>query len=71
MYGELHRNFSKGLEITSIGKDQKEMLKYLVTSLQKLIDLITREAVEYGKWGYKDVAQRYHDDNMIRLDFDI
>lgn len=30
-----------------------------------------REAVEYGKWGYKDVAQRYNDDNVVRLDFDI
>lgn len=38
--------FSKGLEITSIGKDQKEMLKYLVTFVKKLIDLMTHAFVE-------------------------
>ena len=30
-----------------------------------------RETVEYGKWGYKDVAQRYNDDDTVRLDFTI
>lgn len=30
-----------------------------------------REAVDYGKWGYKDVSQRYNDDDSIRVDFDI
>lgn len=28
-----------------------------------------REAVDYGKWGYKDLEQRYNDFDDIRVEF--
>ena len=28
-----------------------------------------RELVDYGKWGYKDIEQRYYDDDDIRAEF--
>lgn len=28
-----------------------------------------REVVDYGKWGYRDVEQRYYDDDDIRAEF--
>lgn len=30
-----------------------------------------REVVDYGKWGYKDLEQRYNDEDSIRLDFSV
>ena len=30
-----------------------------------------REVVDYGKWGYKSVEQRYNDDDDIRAEFDV
>ena len=30
-----------------------------------------RETTDYGKWGYKDIEQRYLDDDDIRVDFDV
>ena len=28
-----------------------------------------REAVDYGKWGYRDIEQRYYDEDDIRAEF--
>jgi len=34
------------------------------------VELINyREAVDYGKWGYRDIEQRYYDEDDIRAEF--